>query len=127
MPTPFVPTQVSIDLGDNLRLRLARPDEVDTVVDFNPRIFDNRVSWWTRDLISGRHPTVQAADFIVVEDTRSSQIISSMCVIPQTWAYSGIPFQVGRPELIATDPDYRRRGLIRKQFDFIHPRIADDG
>lgn len=122
-----VPTQVSIDLGDNLRLRFARPDEVDTVVDFNTRIFDNRVSFWTRDLMSGRHPTVQATDFTVVEDTRSNQIISSLCVIPQTWAYSGIPFQVGRPELIATDPAYRRRGLVRKQFEFIHSRSAANG
>lgn len=116
-----------IDLDANLVLRLARPDEVDALVEFNTRIFDDRISLWTRDLLSGQHPTVQATDFTVVEDTHHRKIVSSLCLISQTWAYDGIPFGVGRSELVATDPDYRRRGLVRKQFDVIHAQSAAKG
>jgi hypothetical protein len=127
MGTISVPSQASVELGENLRLRQANPGEVDAVVNFNTRVFDERISSWTRDLMSGGHPTVQAKDFTVVEDTRTNEIVSSLCVIPQTWTYDGVPFPVGRPELVATNPEYRRRGLVRKQFDFIHARGAANG
>ena len=116
-----------IDLGDNLVLRFARPDNADALVDFNTHTFDDRVTDWTRDLISGQHPTVQARDFTVVEDTHTNRIVSSLCLISQTWAYRNIPFRVGRFELVATDPSYRRRGLIRKQFEVGHALSATKG
>ena len=110
-----------IDLGDNLLLRFATLEDVDALADFNTRLHegeDNGVS--TRDLMSGGHPTCKASDFTVVEDTQTGKSVSSMCLISQTWTYSGIPFQLGRPELVATEEAYRRRGLVRKQFDVIH-------
>src|SRR5512136_687013 len=45
-----------------------------------------------------------------------------MCLIPQTWTYAGISFEVGRPEAVGTDPDYRRRGLVRMQFEVLHAK-----
>ena len=50
-----------------------------------------------------------------------------MCLISQTWAYGGMPFKLGRLEFVATEPDYRRRGLVRKQFDVIHAVSAQRG
>ena len=47
-----------------------------------------------------------------------------MCIIPQTWTYARIPFGVGRMELVSTDPAYRRRGLVRLQFEYWHARSA---
>lgn len=113
--------------GENLVLRVAGPDDVGELVDFNTRMFDERITHWAADLASGRHPTVQAGDFTVVEDVARGKIVSSVCLISQTWRYGGIPFKVGRPDLVATDPDYRRRGLVRKQFDSIHARSATKG
>jgi hypothetical protein len=43
------------------------------------------------------------------------------------WSYAGIPFGVGRPEMVATDPAYRRRGLVRALFEMIHARSAAEG
>ena len=43
-----------------------------------------------------------------------------MNLISQTWSYAGIEFGVGWPELVATLPEYRQRGLIRTQFEEIH-------
>jgi hypothetical protein len=76
----------------------------------------------------GDHPTTAAGDFTVVVDERESgKLVSSVCLISQTWAYAGIPFKVGRPEIVSTDPAYRRRGLVRAQFAAIHARSAARG
>ena len=48
-----------------------------------------------------------------------------MLLLPQTWTFAGIPIQVSRPELVGTDPDYRKMGLVRKQFEVLHA-ISDD-
>ncbi len=65
---------------------------------------------WTRDLLSGKSPYMTPGDFTIVEDTQTGEIVSSCCLISQTWAYEGIPFKVGRPELVGTKKDYRRKG-----------------
>ena len=50
-----------------------------------------------------------------------------MNLISQTWAYEGIPFEVGRPELVGTLPEYRNRGLVRAQFEEVHRWSAARG
>ena len=73
------------------------------------------------------HPTFNVRDFTVVEDTTKGEIVSSLNLISQTWRYAGIPFGVGRPELVGTHPDYRHRGLVRAQFEMIHQWSAERG
>jgi hypothetical protein len=53
--------------------------------------------------------------------------VSSLTVVRQTWSYAGVPFGVGRLELVATHPDYRRRGLITRQLRALHERSAERG
>ena len=116
------------ELGDGLILRRSTPADADALADFNARIHSDDgpdrpfepIAVWTRDLLNGNHPTFSVGDFTLVEDTRTGKIVSSLNLISQTWTYDGIPFGVGRPELVGTDPDYRRRGLVRAQFDAIH-------
>jgi hypothetical protein len=73
------------------------------------------------------HPTFDAGDFTVVTEPASGRIVSSMNLISQTWRYAGIPFGVGRPELVGTLPEYRHRGLVRAQFEVIHAWSAKRG
>ena len=128
MSTDSILSQMPIDLGDNLILRFACPADVDALADFNARIFeDEKVGVGIRGLMSGCHPTVKASDFTVVENTHTNKIVSSMTLISQTWAYRGIPFRFGRPEVVVTEPEYRRRGLVRKQFEVIHALSAAKG
>ena len=123
------------DLGDGLLLRWATPDDADELAEFNIRIHSdepndpqNFLGAWTRVLMSGDHPTVQAHDFTVVVDTNAGgKIVSSLNLISQRWAYAGIEFSVGRPELVGTDPAYRRRGLVRKQMEAVHAKSAARG
>jgi GNAT superfamily N-acetyltransferase len=88
---------------------------------------DERIGAWVRDLIEGPHPTFEPGDFTIVEEARSGRIVSSLCLISQTWSYGGIEFGVGRPELVATHPDYRQQGLVRAQFEVIHEWSAERG
>lgn len=123
------------DLGDGLLLRRADTADTDALAAFNikihsddPEELEEWLGSWTRDLMSGNHPIVQPHDFTVVIDTlNANKIVSSLVGIPQIWRYDGIPFSVGRPELIGTDPAYRRRGLVRVQMDVFHTYCAQQG
>lgn len=128
MPKNTTLDQMPMDLGDNLVLRFATRKDIDELVDFNARLHEEYAAGLAVcDLMSGKHPTTQAGDFTVVEDTNTRKIVSSMCLISQTWSYGGIPFKLGRPEFVATEPDYRRQGLVRKQFNVIHAASAQRG
>jgi GNAT superfamily N-acetyltransferase len=120
------------NLGDGLVLRRATREDAGAVASFNARVhfsggtpFERRephrgIAALTRDLMSGDHPTCDASDFILVEDTTTGSVVSSTCLIPQRFSYEGIGFDAGLPELVGTHPDYRRRGLIREQFEVLH-------
>ena len=124
-----------IQLDDRLTLRRATPEDLDrllalqslTLQDPGEAQADERILFWTRDLMSGDHPTFEPGDFTLVEDREAGTFASSMCLISQTWSYGGIPFQVGRVEIVCTHPDYRRRGLIRAQFEVVHRWSAERG
>lgn len=124
------------NLPTGLILRRSRAEDVDQLAAFNQRIHTEdddppmtapRLDAWVRDLLSGRHPTHPVDGFTVVEDTASGKIVSCMNLIPQTWTYEGIPFGVGRPELVATEEAYRGRGLVRAQFAHMHALSAQRG
>jgi len=122
-------------LADNLVLRSATPADADALAAFNIRIHAEddpeplraRLDAWTRDLVARPHPTAAPADTLIVEDTTTGQIVSTTCLIPQTWTYAGVPFEVGRPELVGTLPEYRNRGLVRRQFEVVHQWCAERG
>ena len=122
------------DLGDGLVLRWGKPEDVEALAEFQGRIFaqdgqpDESIGYWTRDVMRGDHPNTGPADFTIVEDTtKGGKIVSSLNLLSHTWAYDGIPFGVGRPEAVGTEPEYRRKGLVRQQLAVIHSRSAGRG
>jgi hypothetical protein len=121
------------DLGEGLIIRHSTAEDAEPLALFNKEIhgedeWDARgLIEWTLDLISGEGPTFGVGDFTIVEDTRTGEIVSTCCLISQTWSYEGIPFKVGRPELVGTKKDYRRRGLVREQFEILHQWSASRG
>ena len=119
--------QIIADLGKGLVLRRSTPEDTESLAEFNGKIHaflvedsDQVVAQWTRDLMTKPHPTFHPDDFTLVEKTDTGEIVSCMCLIDQTWAYEGIEFGVGRPEIVGTRKDYRKGGLVRKQFEVIH-------
>jgi hypothetical protein len=117
------------DLGGGLILRWATPADEAAVTELDWRMYGReKFVRWAGDLRGGQHPTTGASDMTIVLDERAGgKVVSHVVMIGQTWAYDGIPFSVGRPELVVTDPAYRRRGLINAQFAAIHARSAARG
>jgi ribosomal protein S18 acetylase RimI-like enzyme len=120
--------------GDGLRLRWATAADTEALVAFNARVHsaaggppNPRVAARTRAWLDGTHPIVRPRDFTVVEDARTGAIVSSLAVARQRWTYAGIPFAVGQIEFVGTDPAYRRRGLVRRQFALLHAACAARG
>ncbi len=122
------------DLGDGLVLRESTVADTEAVSDFDAQIFQERdtgepaewARWWTRDMMT-TNPAVGPGNVLLIEDRRAGRIASAIHLIPQTWTYDGIPLGVGRPELVGTHPDYRRRGLVRELFRVFHARSAARG
>ena len=126
--------EVIEELGDDLVLRRATVADTEALVAFNAGIHrqpgedsSTFIASWTRELMSGGHPICGPGDFTVVEATRSGEIVSSLNLIDQTWSYGGIPFGVGRVELVGTRTDHRRRGLVRRQMAIAHRWSLDRG
>jgi hypothetical protein len=122
------------DLGDGLVLRRSTAADADKLAEFNSLIHsdnpekpEEKIGVWTRDLLTKPHPTFGVDDFTVVEETATGRIVSSLNHISQTWSYDGIPFKVGRPELVGTLPEFRHKRLIQTQFDEVHRWSAERG
>ena len=104
------------ELQNGLLLRTARAEDAPAMGDLIARCMGDGERDWQYALINGTHPTTSLADFTVVEDAGTGKIVSTMGMIPQTWSYGGLPFGVARMDLVATDEEYRFRGLVRSQF-----------
>lgn len=124
----MAPNQLIKKLDGDLVLRRSSTADAEKLAKFNGFIHnDPLVAEWAYDLLSGKHPVHGEDDFTVVENTQTGEIVSCMNLINQTWSYSGIPFGVGRPELVGTLPAYRNRGLVRQQFEVIHEWSRERG
>jgi hypothetical protein len=127
--------RVSRDLGGGLLLRTATAADAETLAEFVGSMLRGQdagepsrgMAAWTRDLAEGRHPSFRAADTTVVVDTRSRALVSCLHLFSHTWTYAGVPVAVGQPDLIATAPEYRGAGLVRRQFEVVHGWSAARG
>src|SRR5947209_16482192 len=102
----------SRELGGGLFMRSATSQDRERVADFHANTLldidqtgpDESLRGFLLDLMSEGHPSFEPRDFIMVEDRTTGKIVSSMCLISQTWAYEGIPFKFGQPDIVSTDP-----------------------
>ncbi|HLI05228.1 MAG TPA: GNAT family N-acetyltransferase [Ktedonobacteraceae bacterium] len=125
------------DLGNGLVLRWSTADDVENIGQLTSMVFRNGpqeppnqfLADLMHHLLSGTHPLMGAGDYALVEDThrQGNRVVACTCLWRQTWEYEGIPFRIGRPEIVATDPEYRHRGLIREIFGLVHARSAAEG
>jgi hypothetical protein len=123
------------DLGDGLRLRRGRPGDADALAAFNAdvlRLQDAEepqapLGVWTRDLMTGRHPSFDPADALIVEVARTGQIVASSMLVSQVLSFAGVTVPAGQPELVGTRADLRGRGLVRAMFATLHAWSAERG
>ncbi|HEY7848596.1 MAG TPA: GNAT family N-acetyltransferase, partial [Ktedonobacterales bacterium] len=123
------------DLGDGLLLRWSTPADTERLATFYGLVFRRkeldppyeRVMAWTRDLMSGRDPLIGQDGFALVENIATGEVVAATCLLSEAWEYDGIRIPLGRPEIVGSLPDYRRRGLVREVMQLIHARSQTQG
>lgn len=125
------------DAGNGLVLRWSTAEDVERIAILHGMVHRDSADAplnadyirGVRELMSGDHHLMGPGDFAIVEDTsrEGNPVVASTCLWRHTWTYEGIPFSVGRPEAVATDPAYRNRGLIRALFEMVHARSEAEG
>lgn len=128
-------TDYQRNLDENLVLRWSTTADQAAISDLYCHVFRKNadsplppgIPHLVNDLFNGQHPLIGPGDWAVVEDRRYGTLVAATCLLHATWEYEGLPFTIGRPELVASHPDYRHQGLIRAVFDLIHARSAARG
>jgi GNAT superfamily N-acetyltransferase len=125
------------DLGNGLVLRWSTADDIEQIAHLVSYVFRDRaedplnmhMANSVRRQMRGDFPLMGVGDYAIVEDTQKEDHppVACTCLWRQNWEYEGIPFSMGRPEFVATHPDYRNRGLIRALFEMIHTRSEAEG
>jgi Acetyltransferase (GNAT) domain len=125
------------DLGNGLILRWSTPEDTEHIAQLVSIIFRSReaeplnlrIADEVRRLMQGDHPLMGPYDYGVIEDStkEGNPLVACTCLWRHDWEYEGIPFSVGRPEIVGSDPSYRHRGLIRALFEMVHARSMSEG
>jgi hypothetical protein len=125
------------DLGDGLVLRWSTAADTDNIAQLASMVFRDSadaapnfpLANLMHMLMSGTHPVMGPGDVALVEDTRKqgNPLVACTCLWRHAWEYEGIPFGIGRPEIVASDPDYRHKRLVRAVFELIHARSEAEG
>ncbi|HEY0752794.1 MAG TPA: GNAT family N-acetyltransferase [Ktedonobacteraceae bacterium] len=132
-----ISTSYRRDLGEGLVLRWSTAADTERIGTLLSIVHRNKADeqpntnsvHLTRRLMNGDHPLMGPNDFGLIEDTSKEghPVVACTCLWKHTWTYEGMPFSVGRPEMVATDPAYRNRGLVRALFEMFHERSEAEG
>lgn len=125
------------ELEHGLVLRWSTPADTERIANLSGIVHRERaeeppntyIMTFVRRLMQGDHPLMGPDAFGLIEDTskEGNPVVACTCLWKHTWAYEGIPFRVGRPEIVSTDAAYRHRGLIRALFEMVHARSEAEG
>ena len=125
------------ELGGGLLQRWSSPEDTENIARLCGLVFRDkedeplniRMMESVERHMSGDFPLMGSGDYAVIEDTNKGGIplVACTCLWRREWEYEGIAFGVGQPEFVATHPDFRNRGLIRKLFEMVHARSESEG
>lgn len=71
------------------------------------------------------HPSMTLHDFLVIK--HDGKIVASVALVPVTWSVGDVQMKVAELGMVATLPEYRRRGLIRQLVDEYHRQVREQG
>ena len=112
-------------LASDLVLRTVRDErDIERFAAFNTAINDATQGKTCANLLR-HHPQITYDDFFFVEDDRTAEIVSTICLIPWNCMVEEVQLDVAMLEMVATHPAYRQRGLVRTQIQRFHQVIAE--
>jgi len=119
------PTRIA--LGDGLLLRSVQSQEdAERYATFNSD-YVSAVQGLTCEKLLAHHPTMHWDDFFFVEDEHTGAVVSCICLIPWRARFGDVELNVAMLEMVVTHPDYRHRGLVRKQIEHFQRAVAEQG
>jgi predicted N-acetyltransferase YhbS len=110
-------------MQDDLVVRPAGPGDVDQVVELEVAAFGRSDEPGVRAHLERG----SGDDWLVVADRSSGRIVSASGLLSHRMVLDGLELPGGQVEYVATDPAYRRQGLVRGQFDDHHRRSTERG
>jgi GNAT superfamily N-acetyltransferase len=130
-PTAYLTQPVEQRIDDNLTLRSLRDErDIERCVAF-VSIYVRETSGITTERVLHHFPTMTPDRFLFVEDLTSGEVVSTTCLIPWQCRFgtgpSAVTWRVAMLEVVATHPDYRKRGLIRTQMAAFHAAVQAGG
>lgn len=116
------------ELGDGLVLKTAaNSEDIERVAQCHNVSFEEEaIGEFCRTLFL-YHPSTQHSDLIFVEDEKTGEVVSSLCLIPWQWRYEDVILKAGEMGIVGTKEKYRRRGLIRAQSDYLKEQLMERG
>ena len=114
-------------IAENLVLRTVRDTrDAERFVALSARINGEAEGVMCARLIH-HHPATTWDDYLLVEDERTGEVVSTTCLIPWQLQYENVTLDVAMLEMVVTHPDYRRRGLVRAQIERFHRTVKARG
>ena len=116
------------ELGDGLALKTAASEEdIDRLAECHSVVFGEDGVGEICSQLFRHHPNTRRSDLIFVEDEKTGEVVSSLCLIPWQWHYEDVILKVGEMGFVGTKEHYRRRGLIRAQADYLKEQLIERG
>ncbi|KAG0305324.1 hypothetical protein BGZ98_004329, partial [Dissophora globulifera] len=115
----------TIEIGDGLIMRWSTKADTTNVSALLAEAFKRR-------LLSGKSAAMSEFDYAVVEDTKREEgknpIVACVSLHRNLAYYGSVNVYFGKPEVVASDPEYRNKGFIRRLLlEMIHPESEARG
>jgi len=105
--------------GDNLFLRVIENEkDIERAANFNATQ-NNRWEGATYGCLHRYHPYMARGESCFFEDALTGEIVSTVCIIPWEFEFCGVALKAAQIEMVLTHPDYRNRGLVRRQIEYL--------
>jgi len=116
---------------NNINIREATARDIPAVVDLLMRLHNprnkTRMKNWFMILMDGRHPHIDASNFIVAEDADNGRLAATATYMPWTYSYGGARVKGVRLEEVFCEPEYRGQGIMRRIVGWIEEITAREG
>jgi predicted N-acetyltransferase YhbS len=116
--------QMQQNLSDGFIIRHATAADKKAIESTVDKVFGKKVTPIVEKLFT-YHPDLPVSDHFLIMDTTKSQVAAYFCLSRSTCVLNGTEFPVGHMEVVATLPEYRHRGFIRRLNDLFEQRVEE--
>jgi predicted N-acetyltransferase YhbS len=112
-------------MGDAFTVRDATADDHEAIVELNTEVFDRYEGAAVRHLLEGGGG-YGPGEWTVAVDT-DGRIVSACTLFQHRLQFGSVELPAAQIEFVATRPEARKAGLVRRQFERHHARVAELG